>query len=86
MAQLYYIQNRSKGFLGNSIIWWGKNSRGYTADLNEAGKYTEEEAKKICTGHLVENVAYPCEYIDSNEGVQRHVDMQYIDINQIAKF
>ncbi len=50
--QLYVIrsikndQHRPKG--DEAATWWGPDSRGYTSDLSQAGKYTLEEAKKIC--------------------------------------
>ncbi|MCU7542970.1 hypothetical protein [Riemerella anatipestifer] len=42
----YYI--RRQGYVGNALIWWKANSNGYTVDIREAGKYTEEEAKETC--------------------------------------
>ena len=36
---MYYIQN---GYVGNAILWWAENSRGYTTDFTKAGKYTKE--------------------------------------------
>jgi hypothetical protein len=31
------------------ITWWKPDSRGYTICINKAGRYSESEAKKICT-------------------------------------
>lgn len=31
-------------------LWWGKNHRGYTHDISNAGKYSIEEAKEIVDG------------------------------------
>ena len=28
--------------------WWGTNNRGYTKDLESAGRYTKREAARIC--------------------------------------
>jgi hypothetical protein len=42
--KMYYIQN---GYVGNAILWWGIDSRGYTTDINKAGKYTKEETLEI---------------------------------------
>jgi len=39
---LYFI--RTTRFVGNSLLWWGPNSCGYTTDLNKAGKYTLDKA------------------------------------------
>lgn len=82
----YYIQNTNAGYLGNAIIFWAKNSNGYTADLNNSHKFTEEEAKKICNGNPEKNKAWPVDYIDNNKGVQRVTDSQHLDSNYIAVF
>lgn len=82
----YYIQNKSAGYLGNSIIFWAKNSRGYTANLNNAEQFTEAEAKEICLGNPEKNKAWSVDYIDNNEGVQRVVDSQYLEEDNIKQF
>lgn len=79
---LYYIQ--TTGFHGNSCIWWGKNSRGYTSNIKEAGMYTEKEAKDICATSPSQR-AWPVEYIDSCKARITVIDSQYLDYNQIAK-
>jgi len=40
--QLYYIQDKRQ-VVGNSVLWWGKNSRGYVTELEEAGLYPESK-------------------------------------------
>lgn len=84
--ELYYIQNTSAGYLGNSPMWWGVNRRGYTANLNAAHKFTKEEAQQICLGNPEKNKAWPVDYIDGNEGIQRIVDSQYMDSSFIETF
>lgn len=82
----YYIQNTNQGYLGNAIVFWAKNSRGYTADLNNSHKFTYEEAKKICTNNPEKNKAWPVSYIDGNSGNQTVTDCQYLDSSQIKIF
>lgn len=86
MGQMYYIQNMKAGFLGNAPIFWALNSNGYTSDLNKCHQYTEEEAKKICLGNPEKNRAWPVEYIDSNPGIQRVIDTQYMDGDNVKEF
>jgi len=33
--KLYYIQNV---YVGNAILWWAIDSKGYTTDIGKAGK------------------------------------------------
>jgi len=82
----YYIQNKNAGYLGNAIIFWAIDSHGYTGDLNKSHQFTEIEAKEICLGNPEKNKAWPVDYIDSNEGVQKIVDSQYLDQNNIKQF
>lgn len=39
----YFIWDFERG------MWWKSNSRGYTKDVNEAGRYGQERAVSICT-------------------------------------
>lgn len=82
----YYIQNRNAGFLGNAIMFWRKGCNGYTANLDDAEIFTEEEAKKICKGNPTKNRAWSKEYIDNNKGIQRIVDCQYLDYEEVTEF
>lgn len=82
----YYIQNTNYGFLGNSIFFWAKGSNGYTAKLENAEKFSYEEAKKICQGDPDKNKAWPVDYIDNNEGTARVTDSQYLDRDNIVCF
>jgi len=75
MDKKYYIRN--EGYLGNALIWW-KIGGGYTCDIRQAAKFTEEEAKKIC--ERPEDSAYSFEYIDElSEAKKLIVDSQYVD-------
>lgn len=72
---MYYIQY---GYIGNAICWWGENSRGYTSDINKAGKYTKEETEKII--QRPEDIAWPCDYIDNAIEAQKLIiDSQYLN-------
>lgn len=61
--KLYYI--RVLGFNGDSLLWWRPNRRGYTADLNMAGKYTKTEAEEIVSMRPPEDIAYPVDVVDA---------------------
>ena len=72
METLYVI--RHKGFVGNCILFWGPNRRGYTTDLKQAGKYNGEEAEQICSIRPEQDRMYSIEEIDKHTVI--HVDGQ----------
>lgn len=84
MDKLYYIRYNN-GYLGNAILWWKHNAKGYTTDINEAGKYSYEEAEKICRNRPQYDIAYECSIIDDN--IQAHktiIDAQYVSLNEAS--
>lgn len=83
---MYYIQNYDQGYLGNAIIFWAKDRKGYTANINNSHKFTEDEAKQICTNNPEKNKAWPVEYIDGNKGNQLVTDSQYLKQENIKIF
>lgn len=83
---LYYIQNKQAGYLGNSIFFWSVGSNGYTAKLENAHKFTYEEAKSICNGQPDKNKAWPVDYINNNKGTATVTDSQYLDNENIVDF
>jgi hypothetical protein len=73
----YYLRN--DGYQGNALIWWRPGSCGYTADLNQAGKYSEEQAKIMMRGSGGKVNAYLCEDIDGmKNGLHLIVHADYI--------
>ena len=75
IEDLYYIQN---GYIGNAILWWGVDSKGYTTDITKAGKYTKEKAQEII--QRPQDVAWPCKYVaKTKEARKLIVDGQYLD-------
>jgi len=80
----YYIQNKEAGYLGNSPVFWAKDSRGYTSYLENCHKYTYDEAKKICENNPKKNKAWPCSYIESKR--VSIVDIQYLESENIINF
>ncbi len=39
----YYIQD-TRVYVGNSVVWWREGGAGYTANFDEAGLFSEQEA------------------------------------------
>ncbi len=74
--ELFYIQN---GYVGNAILWWGIDSKGYTSDITKAGKYPQSVAFAQADMRS-EDVAWPCSYIDKCIVAQKLIiDSQYLD-------
>ena len=74
--EMYYIRN--EGYLGNALIWWKEDRRGYTCDINKAHKFTITEAVNICKIRS-EDTFYKCSYIDNlSEAQKLIIDCQYV--------
>lgn len=69
MSNLYYIQ--TKGFSGNCLLFWREKRQGYTCNLDDAGKYTEKEAKEIVLTRPKQDFMWRVELIDKQ--AVRHV-------------
>jgi len=80
--ELFYIQ--AEGYVGNSMSWWRPIHRGYTTQIDKAGRYDKEDADNICSNPGRKDVAWPVEYIDGI--AEKHVDMQDADPDKQVKF
>jgi rubrerythrin len=71
---MFYLQD-SRSYVGNDVIWWGKDGKGYTTDLSRARIFTKDEAQRM---HLdrTSDIPWPKDYIDGK--TRPAVDMQYI--------
>ena len=77
--ELYYLQDKRQ-YVGNDMLWWAKENKGYTTDLSKAEVYTREKA--LAQNKCREtDIPWPKSYID--EKTRPAVDMQYVDI-QVA--
>ncbi len=79
---MFYLQNTQAGFAHNSPILWAIGG-GYTQWINEAQKFSEDEADKtILSGGMsrgqMKFVKWPCDPLD--KAAKLTVDMQ--DIGQ----
>jgi len=70
----FYVQN---GFVGNSVLWWGLRSSGYTTDLSKAELYTKEEILKSFVNGREQDRIWNATHV--LEKVKQHVDGQYLD-------
>lgn len=71
---MFYIQD-TRSFVGNCPMWWGPAGKGYVTRLDEAGRYTEQEA--IAQNRTRDtDVPWPCDEIDKI--ARRTVDCQHM--------
>lgn len=67
--QLFYIQD-TRQYVGNCILWWGRDRQGYTCHLDRAGLYTAQE----CAGMRATDRPWPRELVE--RAASQMVDMQ----------
>ncbi|WP_312462334.1 hypothetical protein [Comamonas sp.] len=72
---LWYLQD-TRGYVGNDVVWWAKDGKGYTTDVRKAHVYGRDEALKLQAARGCDR-AWPKAYIDGK--TRPAVDMQYID-------
>src|SRR6185369_5534985 len=69
---LFYIQDTTT-YVGDFILWWRPDRKGYTTNLDEAGAYTEEAARAIERLRGTDR-AWPVSAVQA--GVTRAVDVE----------
>ena len=69
---LYYLQD-SRSYVGNCPSWWAKDRAGYTTKLDEAHRFTFDEAMRQHRERSTD-IPWPCSEIDSLARLT--VDMQ----------
>lgn len=73
--QLFYLQD-SRSYVGNDVLWWAKDGKGYTTDLSKAHVYTMADA--VAQHNCREtDIPWPKDYIDAK--TRPAVDVQYIN-------
>ena len=77
--KLYFISTGK--YVGNDVLWWGINSKGYTCNLAKAGRYSKKEAVEICSNKGRLDQAWPVKHVLINS--IKVADMQYLDAKQI---
>jgi hypothetical protein len=42
-----YLMQDTRQLVGNCILWWGPNGNGYLCNVDEAGRYTGAEVRRM---------------------------------------
>lgn len=72
VAPRYYIQD-TRSFVGNAVVWWRPEGKGYTCHLDDAGLFSEEEARRIERDRSTDK---PIREDIAREAASLHVDAQ----------
>lgn len=72
MAGKYYIQD-TRSYVGNAVVWWRHQGKGYTTNIDEAGLFTRQRAARIQANRATDK-AWPEEAVQS--AIRRYVDAQ----------
>lgn len=72
--EFFYIQDK-RSYVGNSVLWWAKDSKGYCCHLPDAHLYTKEEVLKGFPWRDTD-IIHPVSSVI--KAVRKHVDMQYL--------
>lgn len=79
----FFIQSRRHAWSGDDAVWWRPKSAGYTRDVDQAGEYTEEEARARVDGCHGEDRMVPVEVA---RGIAvRHVLAERLDAAMRAR-
>lgn len=79
--KLFYLQD-TRTMVGNDMMWWAKDYKGYTTDLDKAQVFSGEEARASAKYRDTDR-PWPKEYIDSIS--RPAVDFQYADYEVALK-
>lgn len=75
-ADAFYLQD-SRDYIGNDMLFWAKDGKGYTTDMRRAQVYTKAEA--VAQHQRREtDIPWPKDYIDAR--TRPAVDMQYVKL------
>lgn len=77
---LYYLQTR--GYVGNSLMWWKKGKHGYTTDVRRAHVFTREEAYGQAKVRPTEDFPWRKDYIDAN--VEHSVNAEVVKRDHVG--
>lgn len=73
-TEMFYIQN---GYVGNSVMWWGLGSAGYTTDITKSQKYTRAEVLESFVNGRGEDRIWAASHVETK--IKQHVDAQGLD-------
>jgi len=74
VADEFYLQD-SRSYVGNDMLFWAKDGKGYVTDISKAEVYTKEQAVAQHQSRETD-IPWPKDYIDAK--TRPAVDMQHV--------
>ena len=74
-TKYYYVQD-SRSYVGNAILWWAIDGKGYVTDPAKAHKYSWEEIQTFIGGRSTD-IIWEAEHVEG--AIKKYVDAQYLD-------
>jgi len=73
--EYFYVQD-SRGYVGNAVLWWAIDSKGYVTDLSEAHKYTKQEILDKFVSGRETDIIWVGSHVE--KAIRKYVDSQYL--------
>jgi hypothetical protein len=64
MTELFYLQD-ARQVVGNAVLWWAQDWKGYTCDLRRAHVFTKEELKRVKPRST--DIPWPKAFVDEHQ-------------------
>lgn len=72
--ELFYVQD-ARRYVGDCVLWWGKERSGYTTELGDAGLYTADEVARMTRET---DVPWPRRVVERAAARTAHVRADYL--------
>lgn len=80
--KLFYIQD-TRDYVGNSMLWWARDHKGYTCDIRKAHIFSESEIEEMVANRETDK-PWPKDFIDNR--IAWHVDSQSCNNHQLEQW
>ncbi len=80
--KMFYVERSASGKVGNCLLWWRTGGNGYTCDIADAEKFSQDDPHLAEILRSSKYTVWPAEYIDDRTTL--HVDHQKLDLSMIA--
>lgn len=75
----YLVQDR-RNYVGNSVLWWAKDHKGYTCDFDRVHIFTKDEILKYFIDGRDTDIIWSL--TEAKKGLKTHIDAQKLDFSK----